>query len=125
VGVVRALQQRRWAPGTPEYGEAFETWLLHELLCHRDYRSGDPLSYWRSTSGFEVDFLIGDHTAIEAKAKTDVSPAELKSLRALAEEHRFKRYLCVALVPRRRQVGDVIVLPYREFLEALWAGEYR
>jgi hypothetical protein len=32
---------------------------------------------------------------------------------------------CVALVPRRRQVGDVTVLPYREFLEALWAGEYR
>jgi hypothetical protein len=42
--------------------------LLHGLVCYRDYRSGEPLSYWRSTSGFEVDFVIGDHTAIELKA---------------------------------------------------------
>ena len=27
--------------------------------------SGERLSYWRSKSGFEVDFIIGDHTAVE------------------------------------------------------------
>jgi len=42
---------------------------MHELTCYRDYVSDEPLSYWRSTSGFEVDFIIGDHTAIEVKAK--------------------------------------------------------
>ena len=85
VGVVGSLQGRAFRPGTPEFGEAFETFLMHELVSHRDYISGQTLSYWRSTSGFEVDFIIGDHTAVEVKAKESVSPQDLKSLRALAE----------------------------------------
>jgi predicted AAA+ superfamily ATPase len=124
VGVASALQGRRVSPATPEFGAAFETWLLHELVCHRDYVSGAPVRYWRSTSGFEVDFILGDHTAIEVKAKENVSAQDLRSLRALAEEKKLKRYLCVSLEPRRRDVQNVSVLPYREFLEALWSGEY-
>lgn len=69
VGVVATLQGRSFRPGTPEFGEAFETYLMHELLSYRDYISGEPLTYWRSTSGFEVDFILGDHTAIEVRAK--------------------------------------------------------
>jgi len=83
------------------------------------------LSFWRSASGFEVDFIIGDHTAIEAKAKRNVGEADLRSLRTLAEENRFERYLCVTLDPRRPTVGGVVVLPYSEFLEELWDGRYR
>lgn len=124
VGVVAALQRRIFHPGTPEFGEALETYLMHELVSCRDYVSEEPLSYWRSTSGFEVDFVIGDHTAVEVKAKENVSQTDLKSLRALAEERKLKRYLCVSLEKRRRQVGGITVLPVREFLETLWAGGY-
>ena len=124
MGVVAFLQGRPFRPGTPEFGQALETVLLHELVSYRDYVSGEPVSYWRSTSGFEVDFILGDHTAVEVKAKATVSPQDLKSLRAFAEEQRFKRYLCVSLDPRPRTVGDVNILPYRAFLQALWAGEY-
>ena len=124
IGVVSALQEREFRPGTPEFGEAFETYILHELICYRDYMGGEPLSYWRSTSGFEVDFIIGDHTAIEVKAKENLSSAELKPLRALAEEKKLKRFLCVSLEPRRREIADVTILPYIDFLELLWSGEY-
>jgi len=124
VGVVAALQGRSFRLGTPEFGEAFETYLLHEVISYRDYVSGEPLSYWRSTSGFEVDFILGDHTAVEVKAKATVSLQDLKSLRALAEEHKLKRYLCVSLEPRTRQLADVTVLPVRDFLDALWSGAY-
>lgn len=124
VGVVAALQRRIFHPGTPEFGEALETYLMHELVSYRDYVSEEPLSYWRSTSGFEVEFVIGDHTAVEVKAKENVSQTDLKSLRALAEERKLKRYLCVSLEKRRRQVGGITVLPVREFLETLWAGGY-
>ena len=122
IGVVSALQEREFRPRTPEFGEAFETYIFHELICYQDYMGGDPLSYWRSTSGFEVDFIIGDHTAIEVKAKENLSPAELKPLRALAEEKKLKRFLCVSLEPRRREIADVTVLPYKDFLELLWSG---
>ncbi len=125
VGVVACLQGRPFRPGAPEFGEAFETLLMHELTSYRDYLSGEPLSFWRSTSGFEVDFILGDHTAIEVKAKETVAAQDLKSLHALAEEQRLKRYLCVSLEPRMRRVGDVTILPCHTFLENLWSGEYR
>lgn len=124
VGVVSALQGRRFRPGTPEFGEALETYLLHELTAYSDYVSGEPLSYWRTTTGFEVDFIFGDHTAVEVKAKENVSAQDLRSLRALAEEKQFERYLCVSLEPRARKVDGISVLPIIEFLQALWDGEY-
>jgi predicted AAA+ superfamily ATPase len=124
VGVVATLQGREFRPGTPEFGEAFETVLMHELVSYSDYISGEPLSYWRSTSGFEVDFILGDHTAIEVKAKENLSTRDLKSLRAIAEEKKLKRYLCVSLEPRRRTLDNLTILPLREFLEALWSREY-
>ena len=111
--------------GTPEFGQAFETWLLHELVCHRDYVSGAPLHFWRTTSNLEVDFILGDHTAVEAKATANVSPADLRGLRALAEEGGRRRYLCVSLEARHRRVGGIDILPWAEFLEGLWAGEWR
>lgn len=122
---VAALQGRQFRPGTPEYGEALETYLMHELTCHRDYQSGEPLSYWRSTSGFEVDFILADHTAVELKAKSNVAAQDLKSLRALAEEKVLKRLLCVSFEARPRQVDGIRILPLSHFLDALWAGEYR
>jgi len=125
VGVAGALQGRSFRPGTPEFGEAFETYLMHELSSYADYVSGEALGYWRSTSGFEVDFILGDHTAVEVKAKENVSPQDLRSLRAIAEEKMLKRYLCVCLEPRPRETEGVLVLPFKIFLEALWAGEYR
>jgi predicted AAA+ superfamily ATPase len=124
VGVVSALQGRRFRPGTPEFGEALETYLLHELTAYSDYVSGEPLSYWRTTTGFEVDFIFGDHTAVEVKAKENVSAQDLRSLRALAEEKQFERYLCVSLEPRARKVDGISVLPIIEFLQALWNGDY-
>lgn len=126
IGVARHLQGRTFHPGTPEFGEAFETLLFHELQAWHDYgASTPPLSFWRSTSGFEVDFLIGDHTAVEAKAKTHVSSQDLKSLRAVAEEGTFKRRICVCLESRPRRVEGMDFLPWREFLERLWSNAYR
>jgi len=124
VGAVAVLQEREFRAGTPEFGEAFETYLMHELKSYSDYISGEQLSYWRSTSGFEVDFIIGDHTALEVKAKKNLSPKDIKSLRMLAEEGKLKRYICVSMEPRRRKIGNIDILPYKEFLELLWNGAY-
>jgi len=124
IGVVSQLQGREFRPGTPEFGEAFETYIMHELRSYIDYGSGEPLNFWRSASGFEVDFILGEHTAIEVKAKENVSVHDLKSLRALAEEKKLKRYLCVSLSPRSRNVDCFTVLPYRRFLDNLLSWEY-
>ncbi len=125
VGVVSSLQGRDPQPGTPEFGAAVETLVMHELRSYADYRTGEPVRYWRSASGYEVDFLLGDHTAIEVKAKSTIASQDLRSLRALAEEKSFKRLVCVGLHARPRRVDNIEVIPFMHFLEALWAGEYR
>ena len=118
-GVTAALQGRQLRPRTPEFGEGVETYLVHELVVYRDYVSGEPLNYWRSTSGFEVDFILGDHTGIAMKAKEIVSPRDVRSLRALAEERKLKRHVCVSLKARPRLVDGIAVMPMQEFLDAL------
>jgi uncharacterized protein len=47
--VTGALQEREFRFGTPGFGEAFETYIMHELTCYRDYASmeEEALSYWR------------------------------------------------------------------------------
>lgn len=129
VGVAHALKGGgELRERSPEFGAAFESLIFQELRAYADYRLPGPgphLHYWRSKSGFEVDFILSDRTAVEVKASRNVAVQDLKGLLALAEEKKVARLLCVGLEPRRRRVGAVDILPWREFLAGLWAGEYR
>jgi uncharacterized protein len=125
VGVVGQLQGRLFLPDTPEFGTALETFVAHELNCYRDYLSGEPIHHWRSASGFEVDFLLGEHTAIEVKAKRSIGGHDLRSLHAFKEEGLAKRYLCVCLESRPRRVDGIDIVPLSRFLHSLWEGDYR
>jgi predicted AAA+ superfamily ATPase len=85
-GVVRTLQNR--APvraGTPEFGEFFETYIFHELQAYCHYSGVTDLAYWRSQSGFEVDFILAGKTAIEVKGGKTIWAHDLKGLKALME----------------------------------------
>jgi predicted AAA+ superfamily ATPase len=125
IGVVRQLQHRtELQERSPEFGEAFETYLAHELKSFINYQASGELCYWRSKSGYEVDFILSDKTAIEVKAKMNVTPGDLKGLRALAEEKQLKRYLVVSLEKTPRTVNNIEILPWQLFLDRLWESEY-
>lgn len=51
-----------------------------------------PLSYWRSLSGLEVDFILMEKVAIETKTTCRHTARDLKGLKALKEEGLFSRY---------------------------------
>lgn len=124
-GVVRTLQNRGFInKGTPEFGEAFETYIFHELKTLIDYNPPGKLAYWRSTSGFEVDFILNDQTAIEVKASKNISIQDLKNLNALQEEKNLKNYIIVCLEKESRVVGKIQILPWQKFIEDAWAGKY-
>jgi predicted AAA+ superfamily ATPase len=124
-GVVRFLQNRgRINPRSPEYGEAFETYLCHEIKAFLDYRRAGPLAYWRSTSGYEVDFILADRTAVEVKASQNVSSRDLNGLKALREEKGLEQYVLVCFENSPRLVEGIHVLPWKLFLKNLWAGKY-
>ncbi len=128
VGVVNFLARRgRVEPGSDLFGKAFENWVHHELATWVAY-TGAPieLSYWRLTTGAEVDFIVGDmEVAVEAKATRRVQSDHLKGLRTLAEDHpdvHQRLVVCLEDVPRRTDDG-ILVLPAAEFAARLWAGD--
>jgi predicted AAA+ superfamily ATPase len=106
--------------GSPEMGDAFETYMAHELKTYADYTRSGPLCYWRSKSGFEVDFVLGNALAVEVKAKRVVSDRDLRGLRALREETRFAHYVVACLEQVPRVADGIEVLPWRNFLARLW-----
>jgi predicted AAA+ superfamily ATPase len=123
-GVVRYLQKRSFIkPGSPEFGELFETFVFHELASYCDYHGALMLNYWRSKSGFEVDFILDSKTAIEVKATKTVSAQDLKGLKMLKEEGRLKKYVLVCMEKETRTVDGIEILPVDIFLKKLWSGK--
>lgn len=123
IGVARIL--RRLPPAVPEsadFGEFFEHYIFMELKAWIDYRKpGVRLAYWRSLSGYEVDFVIDDDVAIEVKAASIAHEKHLSGLKALREEGRIKRFILVCREDRPRKVDGIDILPWHEFLGQLWS----
>lgn len=128
VGLVNELAHRgTLRPGSMEFGLAFEHFIFMELRGYTSYRrNGLPISYWRTSSGFETDFILGDDAELAVEVKSTESPTgdHLKGIRAWKAEQPKSRCLLVCRAPRRRRTEDGIeILPWRRFLDLLWAGE--
>ena len=94
VGVVNELSRRgELIPGSAEFGAAFEHFIFMEIRAHVAYSLLHyPVAYWRTFSGFEVDFVLADGAlAVEAKSTDNPAQEHLKGLRAFREESRPKR----------------------------------
>ncbi len=127
VGVANFLARRTPRLGSSEFGKAFEHYILMELRAWNSYRALDlPLAFWRTASGLEVDFVVGDFDmAIEVKGSARVHDGDLSSLRALCGEQTVKHPLVVCLETEVRKTADGIeVLPWNIFLDQLWMGHY-
>ena len=125
VGVVNNLTRRgRVEVGSELFGRAFEHFIALELRAWLSYSRHDlPLQHWRSSSKFEVDFVVGDKWAIEVKGTDLVTDKHLKGLRALKEEGLVPTLGIVSLDPAYRLTADGLhIWPYELFLFQLWDG---
>ena len=126
VGIANYLLKRgQIEVGSEAFGSAFEHFIYQELYAHSKYSDHDyAISYWRTTSQIEVDFILGDHeVAIEVKGTNNVQARHLKGLRSFSEEYTVKKLIVVSNDPLARIIGNVAVLPWEQFLQKLWEGE--
>jgi uncharacterized protein len=126
VGVLNALAKRRGIlPGGELFGKAFEHFIYQELTAWSDYRqAGVELAYWRTASGFEVDFVLNDRVALEVKASSNIQSHHLKGLRAIHDDFPALNRIMVSLDERPRMTEDRIrIMPWRIFLTELWEGD--
>ncbi len=125
IGVANILAHRHNINSESElFGKCLEHLIFLELKAylnyHKDYRH---LTYWRSKSGYEVDFLIGNDIGIEVKATKNASNKHFRGIKALAEELPLKRKIIVSNDPKSRLVNDIEILPVKVFLNKLWQGK--
>jgi predicted AAA+ superfamily ATPase len=125
VGVAGAVTRRRLVEERgEEFGRALEHFILMELLAHRSYSSlSYDIHYWRTKSGLEVDFVLGRaEVAVEVKGSARVDSRDLRPIRTFTAECRPRSAYVVCNESSPRREGAVLLLPWREFLDQLWAG---
>ncbi len=123
-----ALGRLDLQPHTAEYDTALEHFVWRELRTAIDYLDSDvQLEFWRSLSGFEVDFVLQRRGVplwgIEVKAADHVHSRDLRGLRALAEEFPAMQRLVVCRQAFASKLDDgTRVWPVDHFLRELWLG---
>jgi uncharacterized protein len=125
IGVTNFLANRSQIKfKSKEFGEVFEQFIILEVKAYLSYtRNKAKMSYWRSTSQYEVDLLLNDQVAIEIKGTENVTEKHLKGLKAIKEENIFSKYLIVSNDPNKRILDEFEILPWKDFLDLLWDGE--
>lgn len=111
--------------GTDIYGNAFEHFFIEEVRAYLSYQEReDPMTFWRTASGYEVDLIIGPMSAaIEFKSATKVTSSHLKGIRALKEEHKIGRGIVVSREKNYRKTQDGIeIMDWERFCRQLWGG---
>ena len=126
VGVGNVLAKRRKVePKTGSYGKVLEHFIFTELRAYLSYSNDQrELSFFRTSSGLEVDFLVGDELAVEVKASDNVTERDFRSLQLLSAEMPLRKKVVVSTERTARRVRDVEIIPVGTFLDRLWLGEY-
>jgi predicted AAA+ superfamily ATPase len=86
------------------------------------------INYWRTKDKIELDFVLNEgQIALEVKISESILPSDLRGLRVFNQEHKPKKSILICQTPRPRRIieGDFVldILPVKDFLQALWAGE--
>ncbi len=118
------LKRENISPEGELFGKAFEHFIFLELLAHQSYSDLHySIHYWRTASGLEVNFILGNKIAVEVKGKKNISARDLKNLKQFAEEYPEFRLICVSNEAWPRQHENISILPWKDFLHQLWNGE--
>ena len=126
-GVARALAGRSREPldGT-ERGFLLETWILHELRAAMSlHDTGGQLSYWRTPSGSEVDFIWTRGTrsiGMQVKAAAVWRSEYGTPLKSLIAAGALQAAYGVYTGSNELKDGPVRVLPLARFLAELASG---
>jgi len=126
VGVAGTITKRYLEEEKGElFGQAFEHFIFMEIRAHSSYSELNyDIHFWRTKSGLEVDFILGrGEVAVEVKGTSRVDARDLTSLITYAGEYTPRLAMVVCNEKTRRIQKGITIIPWREFLQDLWAGK--
>lgn len=107
-------------------GAALEGLIAQHLRAWIDYSGEDyVLSFWRTRSGNEVDFVLYGRNgfwAVEVKHSANIRPADLRGLKAFREDYPEAELRLLYRGEETRVVDGIRCLPCDDFLRALIPG---
>lgn len=107
-------------------GAALEGLVAQHLRAWADYSGkGSSLSFWRTKSGNEVDFIVygaSGFWAIEVKNAGTIRPRDLKGLRAFREDYPEAQPRLLYRGREALQRDGIRCLPVEDFLRSLVPG---
>ena len=127
-GIKRALERTLDIPLQPQtsaYGEAFEHWVILELMRSVDYeRLQWEFYYYEPQGGGEIDVVIDRPgkglAAIEIKSSHRVKAEDAKALERLGNSDlKCSLKLLLSQDPLSQQFGSTVALPWQKGIEAL------
>lgn len=109
----------------PEFGKAFEHFILMELLAYRSYKEKDfNVNFWRTKTGLEVDFVLDSGgIAVEVKGSARVEKKDLRGLKAFTDEFSPRKSYVVCNEKEKRLIGNLEIIPWEVFLRDLWSDK--
>jgi len=122
-GVAGAICKQNIAEEKGElFGNAFEHFIYLEMLAHRSYHEIDyEINFWRTKSGLEVDFILGDgEVAVEVKGTSTVDRRALRPMKTFMERYAPKKGIVVCNESEERIHSGIRIMPWRVFLRELW-----
>jgi len=125
LGVTNSLNRQLTAPPDPvRTGRLFEQWMVLETYRMANRLQGEAgIYFWRTNHGAEVDLIIEKHgrpiAAFETKTTSHVSGSHLSGLRAFREDHPDVRLHVIAQVDHPFRLDEVLVLPWKTYLQSL------
>jgi predicted AAA+ superfamily ATPase len=129
-GILNALRlelKTEIKASTIRYGFLFENLLVNEVI-KINQRLGDEFKifHYRTETGQEVDLILQKNsfaTPIAVEIKTNEKPTidDLAGLQAFKSEFPEAKLYCVCRASRPYSLGDILVVPYNDFLLQLEA----
>lgn len=107
------------------FGHAFEHLIYLEMLAHSSYHEIDyQINFWRTKSGQEVDFILGDgEVAVEVKGAAIIDKRALRPMKSFIELYSPRHAIVVCNEREERVHSGIRIMPWRIFLEKLWQDE--
>jgi predicted AAA+ superfamily ATPase len=123
-GVFRAIRPQSIEDPTTELeGPALEGLVAQHLKAWCDYTAGEnTLSFWRTRSGVEVDFVLHSPLgfwAIEVKNTRNISLDDLRHLKIFQEDYPEAKAIFLHRGTDRLMKGNILCMPCSEFLSNL------
>lgn len=127
-GVKRALDRTLSIPihtGTYEFGNAFEHFIIIEIIRIAHYLYPDWRFYYLITGGgAEIDLIISrpglSEVIVEIKSTETIKESDIKHLNTFHDDFKNPLTLCLSRDPVRKKIGSVLCVYWKDGIEEIF-----